>query len=160
MAVCFLFSHLKELLRLYIILFYRSFSYLAYFYKYFDRKEWNVCHVTSRHNRGHAIFLSIQPLIILHPKLYSVCPSKYEYHSKPLKHLPINIWSATNTFIWLIPLKLNKIWKMRKFIFKWENKNLYWHFPLISFFRQLLSGNVRRHVYESLNIRKLLRKIF
>ena len=30
----FLFSHLKEILRLYIILFY-LFSYLAYFYKYF-----------------------------------------------------------------------------------------------------------------------------
>ena len=24
--------------------------------------------------------------------------------SKPLKHLPINIWSAANTFIWLIPI--------------------------------------------------------
>jgi hypothetical protein len=34
----FLFSYLKEHLRRHIILFYR-FSYLAYFYKYFDRKE-------------------------------------------------------------------------------------------------------------------------
>jgi hypothetical protein len=58
----------------------------------------------SRHNRGHAIFLSRQPLIILHSKLHSVYPSKYQDHSKPLKHLPINIWSATNTFIWLIPV--------------------------------------------------------
>jgi hypothetical protein len=58
----------------------------------------------SRHNRGHAIFLSRQPLIILHSKLYSVCPWKYQDHSKPLKYLPINIWSATNTFIWLIPV--------------------------------------------------------
>ena len=33
-----------------------------------------------------------------------LCPSKYQDHSKPLKHLPINIWSATNTFIWLIPV--------------------------------------------------------
>jgi hypothetical protein len=52
----------------------------------------------SRHNRGHAIFLSRQPRIILHSKLYSVWPSKCPDHSKPLKHLPINIWSATNTF--------------------------------------------------------------
>jgi hypothetical protein len=51
------------------------------------------------------IFLSRQPLIILHSKLYSVCPSKYQDHSKdPLKHLPINIWLATNTFMWLIPV--------------------------------------------------------
>jgi hypothetical protein len=57
-----------------------------------------------RHNKGHAIFLSRQPLIILHSKLYSVCHWKYQDHSKPLKHLPINIWSATNTFIWLIPV--------------------------------------------------------
>jgi hypothetical protein len=57
-----------------------------------------------RHNRGHGIFLSRQPLIILHSKLYSVCPWKYQDHLKPLKHLPINIWSATNTFIWLIPV--------------------------------------------------------
>jgi hypothetical protein len=28
--------------------------------------------------------------------------------SKPLKHLPINIWSATNTFIWLIPSDITK----------------------------------------------------
>jgi hypothetical protein len=166
MAVCFLFSHLKELLRLYIILFLPFFFISCLFLQIFWSKGM-TCSPSSifvdmhaRHNRGHAIFLSRQPLIILHPKLYSVCPSKYQDHSKPLQHLPINIWSATNTFIWLIPLKLNKIWKMRKFIFKWENKNLYWHFPLISFFRQLLSGNVRRHVYESLNIHKLLRKIF
>jgi hypothetical protein len=52
-------------------------------------------HVTSQ--QGHAIFLSRQP----HS---AVCPSKYQDHSKPLKHLPINIWSATNTFIWLIPV--------------------------------------------------------
>ena len=58
----------------------------------------------ARHNRGHAIFLSRQPLIILHSKLYSVCPWKYQDYVKPLKHLPINIWSATNTFIWLIPV--------------------------------------------------------
>ena len=57
-----------------------------------------------RHNRGHGIFLSRQPLIILHSKLYSVCPWKYQDHLKPLEHLPINIWSATNTFIWLIPV--------------------------------------------------------
>jgi hypothetical protein len=48
---------------------------------YFDRKEWNVRHLQFlwicshvRHNRGHAIFLSRQPPIILHSKLYSVCP--------------------------------------------------------------------------------------
>jgi hypothetical protein len=58
----------------------------------------------SRHNGSHAIFLSGQALIILHSKLYSVCPSKYQDHLKPLEHLPINIWSATNTFIWLIPV--------------------------------------------------------
>jgi hypothetical protein len=84
-----------------LILSYCFFSYLAYFYKYFDWKEWNVRRLQlicmSRRNRGHAIFLSRQPLIILHSKLYSVCPSKYQDHSKPLKHLPINIWSATNT---------------------------------------------------------------
>jgi hypothetical protein len=45
----------------------------------------------SRHNRGHAIFLSRQPLFILHSKLYS----KYQDHSKTLKHLPIEIWSST-----------------------------------------------------------------
>ena len=76
----------------------------------FNRKKLNVRHLgflwicMLRHNRGHAIFLSRQPLIILHSKLYSVCPWKYQDHSKPLKHLPINIWSATNTFIWLIPV--------------------------------------------------------
>jgi hypothetical protein len=43
-------------------------------------------------------------LIILHSKLYSVCLWKYRDHLKPLKHLPINIWSATNIFIWLIPV--------------------------------------------------------
>ena len=61
----------------------------------------------ARHNRGNAIFLSRQPLIILQSRLYSLslCPSKYQDHSKPLiKQLPINIWSATNTFIWLINL--------------------------------------------------------
>ena len=56
------------------------------------------------HNRGQAIFLSRQPLIILLSKLYIVCPWKCHDHLKPLKHLPINIWSATNTFIWLIPV--------------------------------------------------------
>ena len=101
----FLFYHLKELLRPYIILFYRFFISCS-----IDRKERNVRHLhflwicMSRQNRGHAIFLSRQPLIVLHSKLYSVCPSKYQDHSKPLKHLPINIWSATNTFIWLIPV--------------------------------------------------------
>jgi hypothetical protein len=55
-----------------------------------------------RHNRGHAIFLSRQSLIILHSKVYSVCPWKYQDHLKRLKHLPINIRSVTNTFIWLI----------------------------------------------------------
>ena len=88
--------------------------------------EWNVRHLQffficmSRPNRGYAIFLSIQQLIILHSKLDSVRPSKYQDHLERLKHLPINIWSATSTFIWLIlvvmspklPLILN------------ENKNL------------------------------------
>jgi hypothetical protein len=65
----------------------------------------NFCrYACPRHDRGNALFLSRQPLIILHSKLYLVCPSKYQDHSKPLKHLPINIWSATNTFIWLIPV--------------------------------------------------------
>jgi hypothetical protein len=100
MVIYFLFSHLKELSRLYIYTKLLSFfSYLAYFYKYFDRKEWNV--------PPSSIFVdfSRQPLIIFHSKLYSVCPSDQRImHSKPLKHLPINIWSATNTFIWLIPV--------------------------------------------------------
>jgi hypothetical protein len=60
-----------------------------------------ACHVTTGVTQD---FLSRQPLIILQSKLYSLCPSKYQDHSKPLKHLPINIWSATNTFIWLIPV--------------------------------------------------------
>jgi hypothetical protein len=47
---------------------------------------------------------ALQTLIILYSKLYTVCPSKYQEHSKPLKHLPINIWPATNTFIWLNPV--------------------------------------------------------
>jgi hypothetical protein len=96
-----IFSFERTFKTIYIILFYCFFSYLAYFYKYFDWKEWNVRRLQlicmSRHNRGHAIFLSRQPLIILHSKLYSVCPPKYQDHSKPLKHLSINIWSATNT---------------------------------------------------------------
>ena len=50
--------------------------------------------------------------IILHSKLYSVCPSKYQDQSKPLKHLPINIWSETNTFIWLIPVVAVQIKKI------------------------------------------------
>jgi hypothetical protein len=59
-------------------------------------------HVTS-HQGSRNIFI-YQTLIILHSKLYSVCPSKYQDHSKPLKHLPISICSAMNTFIWLIPV--------------------------------------------------------
>jgi hypothetical protein len=106
---------LKEHLRRHIILFYR-FSYLAYFYKYFDRKEWNVRHlqffsvdmhviydVTSQ--QGSRNILSRQQLIILRSKLRSLCTLKHQDHSKPLKYLPVNIWSATNanTFIWLVP---------------------------------------------------------
>ena len=68
----------------------------------------------SRHNRGHAIFLSRQPLIILQSKLYSVCPSKYQDHSKPLKHLPVSIWSTMNTFTWLIPVMTSP--KLQTFI--------------------------------------------
>ena len=55
-----------------------------------------------RHNRGHAIFLSKQPLIMLHSKLYSVCPWKYQDQLKPLKH-PINIWSANEYFYMVNP---------------------------------------------------------
>jgi hypothetical protein len=44
------------------------------------------------------------PSWILQSKLYFVCPWKYQDYLKPLRHLPINIWSATNTFIWLIPV--------------------------------------------------------
>jgi hypothetical protein len=68
---------LKELLRLYIL---RPCFFIS-------------CLLLQK---GHAIFLW---LIILHSKLYSVCPSKYQDHSKFLKHLPINIWSATNAFM-------------------------------------------------------------
>jgi hypothetical protein len=98
----FLFSHLKEILRLYIILFYRFFHILLTSTNIL--MERNEMSAMSRHNGSHAIFLSGQALIILHSKLYSVCPSKYQDHLKPLEHLPINIWSATNTFIWLIPV--------------------------------------------------------
>ena len=61
----------------------------------FGRRFYTILVVRKQH---YKIKLYI---IILHSKLYSVCPSKYQDHSKPLKHLPINIWSATNTFIWL-----------------------------------------------------------
>ena len=112
MAISFLFSHLKELLRLYVILFYRFFHILLTFTNILiERNEMSsifnfcryACHVTAW---GHTIFLSIDNhyIIILNSKQYSVCPSKYQDHSKPLKHLPINIWSATDTFIWLIPV--------------------------------------------------------
>jgi hypothetical protein len=57
----------------------------------------------SRHNRGHTIFLSKQTLIILHSKLYSVCPSKYEDHSKPLKHLPIKYLVGNEYFYMVNP---------------------------------------------------------
>ena len=75
-----------------------------------------ACHVTTA--RGHAIFLYRQPLLILHSKLYSVCPSKYQDHSKPSKQLQINVWSATNTFIWLIPAKttVNEIKNLSKMV--------------------------------------------
>jgi hypothetical protein len=46
-------------------------------------------HIMSQVNRGHRIFLYRQALIILHSKLYSVCPWKYQDHLKHLKHLPI-----------------------------------------------------------------------
>ena len=64
----FIFSFERTFETIYNTLLPVFFSYLAYFYKYFD------------------------------------CPLKYQDHSKPLKHLPINILSATNTFIWLIPV--------------------------------------------------------
>jgi hypothetical protein len=59
-------------------------------------------HVTSQ--QGSSDICIYTNTNLLHSKLYSVCPSKYQDHSKSLKHLPINIWSATNTFMWLIPV--------------------------------------------------------
>jgi hypothetical protein len=136
-GIYFLFSHWKELLRLYVKLFYLYFI-SCLLLRIFWSKEMKSppssifvdmwCHVN---NRGHAIFLSRQQLIILHSKLYSVCPSKYQDHSKPLKRLPINIWSTTNTFIWFIipvvtspklPLMRSKIyprWRTSHY-FKWK----------------------------------------
>ena len=107
------------------------FSYLAYFYKYFDRKELNVHHFVDMHvTTGVTQYFyldSRQPLIILHSKLYSVCLSKYQDHSKPLKHLAINIWSATNTFRWLIPVVTStKLPLMRSKIYpRWRESHYF-----------------------------------
>jgi hypothetical protein len=126
----------ERTLRLYITLFYWFFHILLtstniFWLKRFCRYACHntTQHNTTQHNSGHAIFLSRQTLIILHSKLYSVCPSKYQDHSKPLKHLPINIWRATNTFIWLIPVltlpkplmrpKMYPRWRTSHY-FKWK----------------------------------------
>ena len=81
----------------------------------------------AHHNRGHAIFLSRQPLTILHPKQYSVCLSKYQDHSKPFsKTLPINIQSTTNIFMWLIPVVTSpKLPLMRSKIYSRWRKSHY-----------------------------------
>ena len=107
--IYFIFSFERTLTTMYII-FYRFFHIsLTSTNILIERNEMSAivdfcryAYATSL--QGHAIFLSRQPLVILHSKLYSVCLSKYQYHSKPLKHLPVNIWSAKNTFIWLIPV--------------------------------------------------------
>jgi hypothetical protein len=72
-----------------------------------------ACHVTTG--------------VTQYSKLYSVCPSKYQDHSKPLKHLPINIWSATNTFIWLIPVVTSpKLPLMRSKIYpRWRTSHYF-----------------------------------
>jgi hypothetical protein len=43
-------------------------------------------------------------------------PLEISRYLKPLKHLPINIWSATNTFIWLIPVVTSPKLPFQKFI--------------------------------------------
>jgi hypothetical protein len=127
----FLFSHLKELLikTIYNTVFFTSCLLLQIFWlkgKKCPPAIFNFCryayHVTTGVMQH---FLSRQTLIILHSKQYSVCPSKYQDHSK---HLPINIWSATNTFKWLIPLwrhlplmrsKMYPRWQTSHY-FKWK----------------------------------------
>jgi hypothetical protein len=102
----FLFSHLKELLRLYIILFYRFFHILLTSTNILiERNEMSAifnfckyaCHVTTGVTQYFILtttdHFALKTILCL-----------LRDHSKPLKNLPINIWSATNTFIWLIPV--------------------------------------------------------
>ena len=67
-----------------------QYAHHCFFYKETPGNEAEIC--MSCHNRGHTKIWSWQTLIVLHLKLLSVCHSKYQDHSKPLKHLPINIW--------------------------------------------------------------------
>ena len=59
-----------------------------------------ACHVTTVvtqyfYLNNHYNHFALKNILCL-PCLYAL------QISKPLKHLPLNIWSATNTFIWLI----------------------------------------------------------
>jgi hypothetical protein len=132
----FLFTHLKEHLKPYIKLFYRFFIsclLLQIFWlkgiKCPPSLIFVDMHGTSQQG-SRKIFIQTNTNH-LYSKLYSVCPSKYQDHSKPLKHdLPINIWSAMNTFIWLIPVvaspklplmrsKMYRRWRTSHY-FKWK----------------------------------------
>ena len=55
-----------------------------------------------------------------------MCPWKYQDHLKPLKHLPINIWSATN-ITWLIPVVTSpKLPLMRSKIYpRWRTSHYF-----------------------------------
>ena len=45
-----------------------------------------------RHNRGHAIFFIYgQTIMILHSKLYSVCPSEYQDHLGTVHYLYLGL---------------------------------------------------------------------
>jgi hypothetical protein len=53
------------------------------------------------HNKDHAIFLSRQPLIILHSKLYSACPWKYQDHLKLFK-ISTNQYLVSNKYFYMV----------------------------------------------------------
>jgi hypothetical protein len=84
-----------------------------------------ACHVTT--GVTQYFYLDNTNHFALKTTVYSVCPSKYQDHSKPLKHLPINIWSATNTFIWLIPVVTSpKLSLMRSKIYpRWRTSHYF-----------------------------------
>jgi hypothetical protein len=97
------------------ILFYHFFiSCNAYFYKYFDRKEWNVdppssnfcryaCHVTTGVTQYfYLAFIYRQPLIILHSKLYSVCPLKSLSRSLKTFKTSTNQYLVSNEYFYMV----------------------------------------------------------
>ena len=106
----FLFSHLKELLRLYIILFDLFFVSNILIERNEMSAIFNFCRYACHVTTGVTQYFYLdkhQSFCTQNYTLSALRNIKITQKSKPLKHLPINIWSATNTFIcfiWLIPV--------------------------------------------------------